>query len=143
MRNLSLGVDYVRLFSEMEAKAGRFDVILPDHLWLGLCKICDLPPEKVNHLIPVNEKKQQALSDEIANLRKWFESKSIDLTRLRRKLRALLSQEGRVKEHASLSDQSIALLNTVDDLAKTDRAEKACLVHLAQALINNPPPRAC
>ena len=46
MRNLSLGVDYVRLFSEMEAKAGRFDVILPDHLWLGLCKICDISTEK-------------------------------------------------------------------------------------------------
>ncbi|MSR64894.1 MAG: ATP-dependent Clp protease ATP-binding subunit [Verrucomicrobiae bacterium] len=83
----------VRSLAEAEAKAGRHDAIEPAHLFLGLCKLCDL---QLNQMLlgklPNADQVLPAIEIEMAELRLAFSNAGLKPTEFRRRLRAALGR---------------------------------------------------
>ncbi len=142
MNNYSLGLVLVRLIAEGEAKARKFDMILPEHLWIGLCKISDLPEDIVTGILNFGPEEKSAIIGEVRALQLWFAAKGIDTTNLRRKLRSLLGKGKGAKERLHRSPESLALFEAAAQLAATDKEKENIvnMLHLTQTIFENPPP---
>lgn len=126
MNTYSLGLVLVRLIAEGEAKARNFERILPEHLWIGLCKISDLPEEVVTGILDLSTEEKSALLGEVRALQHWFVARQIDTTRLRRRLRSLLGKGKGTKTRLHRSPESLALFKNA---AQLTTANKEDVVH--------------
>jgi hypothetical protein len=106
MSTYSLGLVVIRLIAEGEAKAGNFDAIYPEHLWMALTKISDLANEVIADIINVAPDDKAALIAETEHLRTWFAAQQMDTIRLRRKLRSLLGRGNGTPEQLHRSSDS-------------------------------------
>lgn len=139
-RSYSLGIIIVRLIAEGEAKAGDFDMILPEHLWNGLCKISDLPDEVITGLVDIRREEKSAIISEVRALQEWFAAKQIDATRVRRRVRSLLGKGKGTRECLHRSPESVAFFETAAQLAEANRENIVNVLHLTHAILENPPP---
>lgn len=95
MAEPSAGVSLVWEIAALEAQAATHATIKPGHFFIALCKVCDIPLREMMIDAPPD-----AIDDaeracrEIDELRQVFLQVGLDVTRARRRLRALLGMEG-------------------------------------------------
>jgi class 3 adenylate cyclase len=135
MSTYSPGILAVRIIAEIEAKAGKFDAIQPEHLWIGLCKIVDLPEEVIAGML-----NGQNIAQELAELKAWFASHQIMPVQFRRKLRELLGKGTGTKEHLHRSPESVKLFEAAVQLARQEGGKMMRLIHLARVIAEQQTP---
>ena len=138
MSALSTGLVVVRIVAEIEAKAGAFGAIDPEHLWMALTKLAELPEEAVRRLQNGDDDKE-GLVDEVARLRAWFERAGMDSTKMRRKLRHLLGRGTGCAGKIHRSKASCQCFSAAFEKARAAGVEKADVQHLTEVLHDNPP----
>lgn len=127
-----------------EAQHAKFTAVMPAHLLIALCKICDMPIEKValkagaagRQLLPEMER-------DIEELRSLFRKAKLDTTAFRRQLRGALGQGGAwqgVGEPANSPEIQVIFVRS-EELARVAMGGVVRPVHLLCALteIRNPP----
>jgi ATP-dependent Clp protease ATP-binding subunit ClpC len=139
MNGLSTGLVVVRIAAEIEAKASAFGTIEPEHLWMALTKLAELPEDAIRGLLGGDEDKK-ALVDEVARLRAWFERAGMEPTQMRRKLRHLVGRGPGCPGEIHRSKASRQCFKSALEKAEAAGAEKVDMRHLAEALVDNPPP---
>ncbi len=89
MINPSLNIAWS--LAELEASAAGFDVITPNHFWIGCCKGCDLNLEKfLREADPEIQRQGSEIRDDFQKIREVLASASIEPVALRRTLRKLM-----------------------------------------------------
>ncbi len=129
----------MRLIAEGEAKAGNFDAIYPEHLWMGLTKLSDLSNDVITGLLDIGQAEKTALLEETDRLRKWFAEQGIETIRLRRKLRGLLGKGKGTKERLHRSAESLRYFEKASQAAEAENTRVVNMLHLNRAILDNPP----
>ena len=139
MKGLSTGVVVVRLAAENEAKAGAFAAIEPEHLWMALTKLAELPEDATRVLLEGDGDKK-ALAEEVTRLRAWFKSAGMDPTQMRRRLRHLMGRGPGCPDELHRSKECRQYFKSALEKAEAAGADKVDMRYLAEALVANPPP---
>ncbi len=141
MKRLSSGLILVRAIAESEAKAGKFAAILPEHFWMALCKLTELPKDLVGNMIRGSAENIAALHVEIEMLRSLLASQKIDTTHVRRKLRLELGRGSGSGGRLHRSPESRTLFQAAARLTDIENETTVQLMHLARAMLKEPPPK--
>ena len=136
----SSGIILARRIAESEAQAGRFASILPEHFWMALCKLAELPERLVRMVIRDGAEEVAAVQNEIKALRVLFAARRIETTTLRRKLRAAIGRGPGSTEDLHRSPESRELFRNAARLAAGDGKTPVGILHLARAILKSPPP---
>ena len=130
--------------AEVEAQAGRRETIEPEHLMLGLTKLCEVPLAEA--LENAGEEAQAALPDmekEVEEVRGAFAKAGVDTTRFRRRLRTILGRGLAAATSGQLhrSTASRQVFQRTEELSEAEGGAHARLIHLFRALaeIRHPP----
>jgi ATP-dependent Clp protease ATP-binding subunit ClpC len=129
-----------------EAQAGHAAEIEPAHLLLGLGKLCDLDLDELRAGQPAAEAEVwQETEADAAELRRLFQQAGLDVTRFRRKLRALVAQAGSPEAGGEVTHRSQAarrVFRRAEEIAALAAGDEADLQpgHLLQALFELPDP---
>jgi len=125
----------------LEAKTGRASEIDPAHLLLGVCKLCDLDPDRYcPRPIRRDRAQRQEFETDIETLKQWFASWGLDRTRFRRRLRSIVnssttqSNPSGVMHRSTLSRRVFERAEEISSLQAVDRPVLRPY-HLLQALL--------
>jgi ATP-dependent Clp protease ATP-binding subunit ClpC len=138
---LSASIELVMQFATYEAIAGQFREIEPEHLLMGILKLVELPVEEAEKLAPDAVSIKQ-VTQEINTIRGQLVDRAIDSTKIRRELRAKMSQ-GNSPFSGGKVHRSTASKKIFDDAARLadDRGSDALgAQHLFEALLALPTP---
>lgn len=147
MSRFSTGVLIAGVIAEREARRARFDMIEPDHLWIGLTKLSEFD-ESLALELDIPEDERPVLTTEIETVARWFAGKGIDTAENRRLLRKRLGEESGSADEPRRSPASHAAFRKALELAQeddpkdSDGIEKdwtANAVNLAEAIYSDPP----
>ena len=128
----------------IEAKSGKSSEIDPAHLLLGVCKLCDLDPERFcPRPIRRDRAQKQEFVTDIETLRQWFDAWGLDQTLFRRRLRSEIA-----RAQANRLDRGIVHRSPVSRRV-FERAEEIAMLgtddnpilrpcHLLQAILELP-----
>lgn len=128
----------------LEAKTGKASVIAPAHLLLGVCKLCELDPERYcPRPIRRDRSQRQEFESDIETLRQWFASWGLDLTRFRRRLRSLIASGDTQSNTSGIMHRSALsrrVFERAEEISSLQTADKPVLrpYHLLQALLELP-----
>lgn len=140
MNPYSPGIVLTRLLGEVEAKAAGFDAILPEHLWIGLTKLSELPQETVSKALPGGRRERQLLIAEIERLDRWFAEQAIDPKLSRRRLRRILGRGHGGKGRLHRNEASVRAFQEAMVLAGADASKAMDALHLGRAILAKPSP---
>lgn len=139
MSRYSIGIAVVREFAKMEAKAGRFNAVLPEHLWMGLSRFSQLSESSASKMLKAGDEKKTLLIAEVLKIREWFRQNGMESARARRKLCQLVSR-AKSSSGNRPSSESLALFEMAKNIAGSEENSIPDTVHLARSIMENPPP---
>jgi ATP-dependent Clp protease ATP-binding subunit ClpC len=128
----------------IEARTGRSTEIDPVHLLLGVCKLCDLDPDRFcPRPIRRDRTQRQEFEEDIATVRQWFAAWELDRTRFRRRLRSLISRSSTLKSPPGVmhrSDMSRGVFERAEELSILQSVQNPVVrpCHLLEALLELP-----
>jgi len=140
MSKYSIGVRVVNEFAKTEAKAGNFNTVLPEHLWMGLIRLSELSKESISNILKGSDEKKSLLNTEAGKMREWFRCNRMESARTRLKLCQMLGKIRGTDVNQRSSSESAALFETAKDIANSEESKTMDAVHLARSVIKKPPP---
>ena len=125
-----------------EAFEARHQFIEKEHLFIGFCKMPDLPLGRIFQQIGESRDLEPHIKKEMAPLGKAFVSLKIDPAFLRRRLRSLIGKGGYPHKEGKIAHRSTAckvIFKRAEKLAQ-ERASSLTLTCLMTAILENPGP---
>jgi hypothetical protein len=139
MTKLSLGLIWVRFMAESEARGGNFEAIYPEHFWMALCKLTELPKQLVSNMVRGSTEQLASLQAEIDMLRTLLATQKIDTPHVRRKLRLEIGRGAGSGERLHRSPESVVMFQVAARIAEIDGEKSIQVIHLARAILKDPP----
>lgn len=139
--NLSPSVELLWQIAGQEAIAAQFGEIEPEHFLAALFKFAELPIRDLDNIAPRADVVRE-LRAEVDAVRGELETRSIDSTRLRRELRALLGKGdgGFDGEQMHRSPACREFIDVAARLADDAGSETLTAIHLLEAALTSPTP---
>jgi ATP-dependent Clp protease ATP-binding subunit ClpC len=138
---LSPGAMIAWMIAGAEAVASEYADIIPEHFFLALCKLVDVPPEELTGRFQLPESDVAAVSEDARALREAFASWEMDPTAARRRLREIVGKGGH-----PYSGQRLHRSRPTRELFARAEATRAhagdaevSVLHLLSVLIEHPP----
>ena len=85
------GASLVYALASLEATAGQSERLYPEHLFLAMCKVCDLGQAEIGEMAQSSKLDLEKVKMELPRLEAPFVGARIDTTRTRRRLRQIIS----------------------------------------------------
>ena len=136
---LSPSSELVHQLAAREAIAGRFKEIEPDHFCLALMKFSELPLDEMEKM-GQGGGIARVLANEVKSLREEFESRAVDVKRMRRDLRERLGKGDSTYDGGQLhrSQASRDMFKVAEGFAQHAGSETLTAVHFLEALLTAP-----
>ncbi|MDY6940174.1 MAG: ATP-dependent Clp protease ATP-binding subunit [Cyanobacteriota bacterium] len=128
----------------IEAKSGKSCEIDPAHLLLGVCKLCDLDPERFcPRPIRRDRVQKEEFATDIETLRQWFAAWGLDQTQFRRRLRSAIARSESERLERGIvhrSPVSRRVFERAEEIAMLGTDDSPILrpCHLLQAILELP-----
>ncbi|MEW6663587.1 MAG: AAA family ATPase [Thermodesulfobacteriota bacterium] len=147
MSEMSPSLGLAWLIAALEAGMAGHELIEPEFLFIGLCKLEDIATPSHLRKLQIAEADIPTAKAEVEALLQVFSQFNVDPKTLRREMRSTLGKglgknEGEIPGTMHRSERSRAVFARADQLAQEASAAKTTIFHLLAALLEDPANKA-